>query len=147
MIDNVRYADDTTLLCGNEKDKVMMEFLGPVEELSKKKGLLLNAKKTKIMVLDKNRTGVSKFHLTVQYLLRGHNEGSDREYSTGIQTGGKMIDNVRYADDTLLLCGNEKDKVMMELLGPVQELSKKKGLLLNAKKTKIMVLDKNRTGV
>ena len=62
--------------------------------------------------------------------------------SAGIQIDSKTINNLRYADDTTLLRGNKED--MMELLGRVQQLSKKKGLLLNAKKTKIMVLDKNR---
>ena len=33
----------------------------------------------------------------------------------------------------------------MELLTLIQHLSKKKGLLLNTRKTKIMVVDKNRT--
>ena len=60
-----------------------------------------------------------------------------------IRIGGKTINNLRYADDTTLLCGNKED--MMELPGRVQELSVKKGLFLNAKKTNIIVLDKNRT--
>ena len=61
----------------------------------------------------------------------------------GITIGGRKINNLRYADDTTLLCESKKD--LMELLTRIQHLCKEKGLLLNARKTKIMVVDKNRT--
>ena len=48
----------------------MMELLGRVQELSEKKGLLLNAKKTNIMVLDKNRTDFSKNSTSVAKNLK-----------------------------------------------------------------------------
>ena len=44
--------------------------------------------------------------------------------SAGIQIVGKTINNLRYADDTTLLCGNKED--MVGLLGRVQKLSEKK---------------------
>ncbi len=63
--------------------------------------------------------------------------------SVGITIGGRKINNLRYADDTTLLCASKED--IMELLTRIQHLSKEKGLLLNSSKTKIMVVDKNRT--
>ena len=63
--------------------------------------------------------------------------------SAGITIGGRKINNLRYADDTTLLCESKED--LMELLTRIQHLSKEKGLLLNTRKTKIMVVDKNRT--
>ena len=63
--------------------------------------------------------------------------------SAGITIGGRKINNFRYADDTTLLC--ESDEDLVELLTRIQHLSKEKGLLLNTRKTKIMVVDKNRT--
>ena len=62
----MRFADDTTLLCQTKDD--MMDLLKKVEELSREKGLLLNAKKTKIMVIDKNRNDFTPFTLNGQNL-------------------------------------------------------------------------------
>ena len=63
--------------------------------------------------------------------------------SAGITIGGRQINNMWYADGTTLLFENKED--LMELLTRIQHLSKEKGLLLNTRKTKIMVVDKNRT--
>ena len=63
--------------------------------------------------------------------------------SVGITIGGRKINNLRYADDTTLLCESKED--IMELLTRIQHLSKEKGLLLNTRQTKIMVVDKNMT--
>ena len=63
--------------------------------------------------------------------------------SAGITIGGRKINNLRYADDTTLMCESKED--LMELLTRIQHMSKEKGLLLNRRKTKIMVVDKNRT--
>ena len=63
--------------------------------------------------------------------------------SVGITIGGRKIKNLRYVDDTTLLCESKED--LMEVLTRIQHLSKEKGLLLNTRKTKIMVVDKNRT--
>ena len=52
-------ADDTTLLCESKED--LMELLTRIQHLSKEKGLLLNTRKTKIMVVDRNRTDDHKF--------------------------------------------------------------------------------------
>ena len=46
-INNLRYADDTTLMAENEED--LNSFLMKVKEESEKVGLKLNIQKTKIM--------------------------------------------------------------------------------------------------
>ena len=47
-IDNLRYADDTTLMAESEKE--LTSLLMKVQEESEKVGLKLNIQKTKIMV-------------------------------------------------------------------------------------------------
>ena len=46
-IDNLRYADDTTLMAESEEE--LKSFLMKVKEKSEKAGLKLDVKKTKIM--------------------------------------------------------------------------------------------------
>ncbi|GFO49904.1 structural maintenance of chromosomes protein [Plakobranchus ocellatus] len=53
-------------------------------------------------------------------------------------SGGSNINNLRYADDTVLIAENEKD--LQQLLDIVKEESEKKGLELNRKKTEVMVV-------
>ena len=48
-INNLRYADDTTLMVESKED--LMSLLMKVKEESEKAGLKLNIQKTKIMVL------------------------------------------------------------------------------------------------
>src|SRR5215467_15053331 len=54
----------------------------------------------------------------------------------GIRIGGRIVNNLRYADDTTLLAESEED--LKYLLTKVKEESLKMGLHLNMKKTKIM---------
>ena len=49
-INNLRYADDTTLMAGSEEE--VKSLLMKVKEESKKVGLKLNIQKTKIMASD-----------------------------------------------------------------------------------------------
>ena len=51
----------------------------------------------------------------------------------GITMGGRMINNLKYADDTTLISGNFND--LKILINTVIETSKKAGLRLNIKKT------------
>ena len=62
------------------------------------------------------------------------NAGLD-EAQAGIETAGRHIDNLRYADDTTLMAESEELK---SLLMKVKEESEKVGLKLNIQKTKIM---------
>ena len=52
----------------------------------------------------------------------------------GITIEGRMINNLRYADDTTLITGNLDD--LRLLINTVKETSNKAGLRLNIKKTK-----------
>ena len=54
--------------------------------------------------------------------------------------GGHNINNLRYADDTVLISENEKD--LQQLLNIVESKSKEKGLELNSKKTEVMVISR-----
>ena len=56
------------------------------------------------------------------------------ESQTGIQTAGRNIDNLRYADDTTLMAESEEE--LKSLLMTVK--SEKVGLKLNIQKMKIM---------
>ena len=81
----------------------------------------------------------SLFNIYSENIMREATENT----SAGITISGRKINNLRYTDDTTLLCESKED--LMELLTRIQHLSKEKWLLLNTRKTKIMVVDKNRT--
>ena len=72
------------------------------------------------------------FNLYAEYMMR--NAGLD-EAQAGIKIAGRNINNLRYADDTMLLAESEELK---RLLMKVKEESEKVGLRLNIQKTKIM---------
>ena len=63
------------------------------------------------------------------------NAGLD-ETQAGIKIAGRNINNFRYADDTTLMAESEEE--LKSLLMKVKEESKKVGLKLNFRKTKIM---------
>ena len=58
------------------------------------------------------------------------------EAQAGIQTAGRNINHLRYADDTTLMAESEGE--LKSLLMKVKEESEKVGLKLNVQKTKIM---------
>ena len=59
------------------------------------------------------------------------------EAQAGIKIVGRNINNLRYADDTILM--GESEEELKSLLMKVKEESKKAGLKLNTQKTKILV--------
>ena len=59
------------------------------------------------------------------------------EAQAGIKIAGRSINNLRYADDTILTAESEEE--LKSLLMKVKEESEKAGLKLNIQKTKIMV--------
>ena len=63
------------------------------------------------------------------------NAGLD-EAQAGIKTAGRNSNNLRYADDTILMAESEEE--LKSLLMKVKEESEKAGLKLNIKKMKIM---------
>ena len=58
------------------------------------------------------------------------------ETQAGIKIAGRNNNNLRYADDTILMAENEKE--LKSLLMKVKVESEKVGLKLNIQKTKIM---------
>ena len=65
------------------------------------------------------------------------NAGLD-EAKAGIKTAGRNINNLRYADDTILMAESEEE--LKSLLMKVKEKSEKVDLKLNIQKTKVMAL-------
>ena len=63
------------------------------------------------------------------------NSGLD-EAQAGIKIAGRNLNNLRYADDTILMA--ESGEELKSLLMKVKEESEKTGLKLNIQKTKIM---------
>ena len=63
------------------------------------------------------------------------NTGLD-EAQTWVKFAGRNINNLRYADDTILMAEHEEE--LKSLLMKVKEESEKVGLKLNIQKTKIM---------
>ena len=72
------------------------------------------------------------FHFYAEYIMR--NAGLE-ETQAGIKIAGRNINNLRYADDTLMA---ESEEELKSLLMKVKEESEKVGLKLNILKTKIM---------
>ena len=72
------------------------------------------------------------FNLYEEYIMR--NSGLD-EAQAGIKIARRNINNLRYADDTLMA---EREEKLKSLLMKVKEESEKVGLKLNIQKTKIM---------
>ena len=58
------------------------------------------------------------------------------EAQAGIKIAGRNIDNLRYADDTILMAESEEE--LKSLLMKVKEETEKVGLKINIQKTKIM---------
>lgn len=74
------------------------------------------------------------FALKGEVILR---ELQDHE---GVNVGGRNLNNLRYADDTVLLADSERK--LQQLMDKVVEESAKKGLNVNISKTKTMVISK-----
>ena len=73
------------------------------------------------------------FNFYAEYIMR--NVGLE-EAQAGIKTAGRNINNLRYADDTILMAENEEE--LKSLLMKVKEEGEKLGLKLNIQETKIM---------
>ena len=73
------------------------------------------------------------FNLYTEYIMR--NAGLN-EAQAGIKIAKRNINNLRYADDVILMAESEEE--LKSLLMKVKEESEKVGLKLNIQKTKIM---------
>jgi len=60
-------------------------------------------------------------------------------FQGGLQTGGRMITNLRYADDIILLATSEAE--LQELMDRLDRVSHRYSLLINVDKTKVMASD------
>ena len=60
-------------------------------------------------------------------------------FQGGLQIGGRMITNRRYADDIILLATSEAE--LQELVDRLDRVSRKYSLLINVDKTKVMASD------
>ncbi|KAI8422423.1 hypothetical protein MSG28_006263 [Choristoneura fumiferana] len=76
------------------------------------------------------------FNTYTEYIMRIVLEEWDR----GISVGGRVINNLRYADDTTLLAQTKED--MENLLTRLETTSLKFGLSINREKTKMMIVDR-----
>ena len=61
------------------------------------------------------------------------------EAQAGIKIARRNINNLRYADDTILMAESKEE--LKNLLMKVKDKSEKAGLKFNIQKTKIMTLD------
>ena len=73
------------------------------------------------------------FNLYAEYTMRN---AELQEAQSGIKISGRNINNLRYADDTILMAESEEE--LKSLLMKVKEESKKAGLKLDIQETKIM---------
>ena len=73
------------------------------------------------------------FNSYSEYIMRN---GGLYEAQAGIQIARRNINNLRYADDTILMTESEEE--LKSFLMKVEEKSEKVGLKLNIQKTKIM---------
>jgi len=60
-------------------------------------------------------------------------------FQDGLQTGGRMVTNLRYADDITLLATSEAE--LQELVDRLDRVSRKYSLLINVDKTNVMASD------
>ena len=75
-LNNLRYADDTSLLAGSEED--LQRLLNIVVEESDKLGLSLNVKKTECMVVSKKKKTIQN----ASFLARENKSGKYRNSNT-----------------------------------------------------------------
>ncbi|GFS23497.1 lactation elevated protein 1-like [Elysia marginata] len=85
-----------------------------------------------VVVATSNRHPDDLFSLYSEMIMR------QIEEMEGLKIGGHNINNIRYADDTVLTADSEEK--LQELLNKVVEETKNKGLELNSKKTESMII-------
>ena len=78
------------------------------------------------------------FNLYAEEIMR---DAGLQESQSGVRIGGRVLNNLRYADDTTLMAGTDAE--LKDLSIAVKDSSKKYGLTLNMKKTKVMTTAKD----
>ena len=125
-INNLRYADDTTLMAESEEE--LKSLLMKVKEESEKVGLKFNIQKTKIMAPVPSPHGKCRAGWSTSW-------NQDCKEKNKKKIARRNINNLRYTDDTTLMAESE------ELKSPwmkVKEENETVGLKLNIQKSKIM---------
>ena len=74
------------------------------------------------------------------FALYGEKIMANIEDDEGIIVGGRNINNIRYADDTVLIADSQEK--LQKLLTKLSKVSEEKGLSINLSKTKILVASK-----
>jgi len=72
------------------------------------------------------------FNILAEMVIRDGFQG-------GLQTGGRMVTNLCYADDIILLATSEAE--LQELVDHLDRISREYSLLINVDKTKVMASD------
>ena len=75
------------------------------------------------------------FNILAEMVMRKTLNG----FQGGLQIGGRMIMNLCYADDIILLATSEAE--LQELVDRLDRVSRKYSLLINVDKTKVMASD------
>lgn len=78
------------------------------------------------------------FNIYSEYIMRSVFEN----WNGGITVGGRRINNLRYADDTLILAASKKE--LEQIMQRLSTISQQFGLKINIKKTKVMIIDRAR---
>ena len=79
------------------------------------------------------------FSLYGEFIMR------EAEDEGGLKVGGRSVNNIRYADDTVLIADSEEK--LLSLLQRVHIASEEKGLSINVAKTECMVMTKGKERV
>ena len=75
------------------------------------------------------------FNILAEMVMRETLDG----FQGGLQIGGRMITNLRYADDIILLATSEAE--LQKLMDRLDQVSRRCSLLINIDKTKVMASD------
>jgi len=75
------------------------------------------------------------FNILAEMVMRETLDG----FQGGLQIGGRIITNLRFADDIILLATSEAE--LQELVDCIDQISHKYSLLINIDKTKVMASD------
>ena len=75
------------------------------------------------------------FNILAEMVMRETLDG----FQGGLQIGGRMITNLRYADDVIMLASSEAE--LQELVDRLDRVSRRYSLLINIDKTKVMASD------
>ena len=104
----------------NQKATVMTEF-GETDNIDIRKGVRHGCILSPLL-----------FNIYAENIMRE----ALKEWESGNSIGGRMVTNLRYADDTTLLTGTKED--LVELVERVRRPREKAGLYMNVGKTKVM---------